>query len=289
MGEAHAYQLGLIGYPVGQSLSPALHLAALQHAGLSGDYRLFPIPPFPEGEFKMAALLEKIKAGTLDGVNVTIPHKQTVIPFLDELSETAQAIGAVNTISRSGDKLAGDNTDAPGFLIDLNLFLDSCAMDIVEKYALILGAGGSARAVCYTLRQDGWKVTIASRRIEQGEKLRTELDAQTAISLNKKEMAGVHPDLIVNTTPVGMYPRENSSPWPEGLPFPKHAAVYDLVYKPADTQFIQRARTQGLPAVNGLGMLVEQARLAFQIWTGQPVDREVMLPAIDTPLIKESS
>jgi shikimate dehydrogenase len=237
----------------------------------------------------MSALLGKIKAGTLDGVNVTIPHKQTVIPFLDELSETAQTIGAVNTISRSGDKLVGDNTDAPGFLIDLNLFLDSCSMDIVEKHALILGAGGSARAVCFALRQDGWKVTIASRRIEQGEELRRDLDAQTAVSLNKKELAGVHPDLIVNTTPVGMYPRENSSPWPEGLPLPKHAVVYDLVYKPADTNLIQQARARGLPATNGLGMLVEQARLAFQIWTGQLIDREVMLSAIDTPLIKESS
>ncbi|MGD8457260.1 MAG: shikimate dehydrogenase [Anaerolineales bacterium] len=289
MGKVNSNQLGLIGYPVGQSLSPALHLAALQHAGLSGDYRLYPIPHFPEGERKMSALLGKIKAGTLDGVNVTIPHKQTVIPFLDELSETAQTIGAVNTISRSGDKLVGDNTDAPGFLIDLNLFLDSCSMDIVEKHALILGAGGSARAVCFALRQDGWKVTIASRRIEQGEELRRDLDAQTAISLNKRNLTGVHPDLIVNTTPVGMYPRENSSPWPEGLPFPKHTAVYDLVYKPADTNLIQQACTQGLPATNGLGMLVEQARLAFQIWTGQLIDREVMLSAIDTPLIKESS
>jgi shikimate dehydrogenase len=289
MGEAHSYQLGLIGFPVEQSLSPVLHRAALHHSGLSGDYRLFPIPPFPEGELKMENMFTELRAGVLDGVNVTIPHKQNVIPFLDGLSDTAQAIGAVNTITRVDGKLVGDNTDAPGFLIDLIIFLDSCPIEIKTKHALVLGAGGSARAVCHALKQDGWQVTIASRRREQREKLCRDLSTRAAISLNKKEIAQIHPDLIVNTTPVGMHPRAGASPWPEGLPFPENAAVYDLIYKPVDTKLIQQAHTQGLPATNGLGMLIEQARLSFQIWTGQTIDREVMQAAINTKPIKESS
>jgi shikimate dehydrogenase len=287
MGSIHSYQLGLIGFPVTYSLSPTLHSVALQHLGLPGSYRLFPIPPFPEGEQKMSDLIEKLREGVLDGVNVTIPHKQNVIPYLDELSEIAQAIGAVNTISRSGDKLVGDNTDAPGFLTDLKKFLDSVPIEIKEKQALVLGAGGAARAVCFALRQDGWKVTIASRRKEQGEKLCRDLSGQAAIYLNKKEMSQIHPDLIVHTTPVGMYPEADASPWPSGLPFPDNAAVYDLVYNPASTKLIEQAQTLGLPATNGLGMLVEQARLSFQIWTEQSIDREVILSAIDPTLSKE--
>jgi len=287
MGEARSYQLGLTGFPVTQSLSPVLHHVALQHLGLLGSYRLFPIRPFPEGERKMIDLVEKLRAGFLDGVNVTIPHKQNIIPYLDELSDTAQAIGAVNTISRSGDILMGDNTDAPGFLIDLEKFLDSYSIEIKEKQALVLGAGGAGRAVCYALNQDGWKVTIASRRKEQGEKLCRDLSVQDTISLNKTDIIQIHPDLILNTTPVGMHPKIDASPWPSGLPFPENTAVYDLVYKPANTKLIQQARTIGLPATNGLGMLIEQARLSFQIWTGQTIDREVMFSAIHSTLSKE--
>jgi shikimate dehydrogenase len=287
MGEVRSYQLGLIGFPVAQSLSPTLHRAALQHLGLPGSYQLFPIPPLPEGEQKMSDLIEKLREGVLDGVNVTIPHKQNIIPYLDELSDTAQSIGAVNTISRSDDKLAGNNTDAPGFLIDLKKFLRSTPIEVKGKQALILGAGGSARAVCYALKRDGWEVTIASRRKEQGERLRRDLSVQAAISLNKEAMAHIHPDLIVNATPVGMHPKGEASPWPSRLPFPEKAAVYDLVYKPTTTKLIQQARIHGLPATNGLGMLVEQARLSFQIWTGKTLDREVLLSAIQPTLNKE--
>lgn len=287
MGKARSYQLGLIGFPVAQSLSPTLHRAALQHLGLPGSYQLFPIPPFPEGERKMVDLVEKLRTGILDGVNVTIPHKQNVIAFLDELSDIAQDIGAVNTISRLGDKLVGDNTDAPGFLIDLKKFLVSYSIEIREKQALVLGAGGSARAVCYALKQDGWKVTIASRRKEQGEKLCRDLYAKSAITMNEKEIAPVKPKLIVNTTPIGMHPNADASPWPSELHLPENTAVYDLVYNPTGTKLIQQAHAQGLPVTNGLGMLVEQARLSFQIWTGQSIDREVMFSAIHSIPSKE--
>ena len=138
-------QLGLIGYPLGHSLSPEIHKAALTACGLLGDYRLFQVSPDDLDALK--ALLERVREEQISGLNVTIPHKQNVIPLLDELTPTASAIGAVNTISMQERKLTGDNTDVPGFLVDLNHFLEIHQSSITNhKSALILGAGGSARA-----------------------------------------------------------------------------------------------------------------------------------------------
>jgi shikimate dehydrogenase len=289
MPKSHVYHFGLIGFPIGHSLSPALHHAALQYLGLTGRYHLFPISPFPDGKKNLWALLAELKTGNLNGLNVTIPHKQNVIPYLDVLSDTAQAIGAVNTISRHGAKLVGDNTDAPGFLLDLKKFLDGYTTEIESKDALILGAGGSARAVCYALMQGGWTVTIASRRKEQGEKLVEDLSAQAAILLNEEDIGKLNPGLIVNTTPLGMYPNGEVSPWPTDLPFPENTVVYDLVYRPVKTKLMQDASEIGYSCTNGLGMLIEQARLSFQLWSGMTVPREVMESSIHAYLVKENS
>ncbi|MDP2776047.1 MAG: hypothetical protein Q8O48_00260, partial [Anaerolineales bacterium] len=138
--------LGLIGFPLGYSLSPKIHTAALKACGLQGDYSLFPI--HPDDKQGLKDLLARVRSGEITGLNVTIPHKQNVIEFMDELTLTAQAIGAVNTIYSRDNKLVGDNTDAFGFLKDLNHFLASNQSKIVNrKSAIILGAGGSARAV----------------------------------------------------------------------------------------------------------------------------------------------
>jgi shikimate dehydrogenase len=149
------FKLGLIGYPLSHSLSPQIHTAALQSRGLKGDYSLFPI--HPEDKQGLEDLLSRIRSGEIHGLNVTIPHKQNVIPFLDELTDTAGSIGAVNTIYLRNDKLIGDNTDAPGFLADLKLLIDSAVFNF-QPSALVLGAGGSARAVVYALVIGGWKV-----------------------------------------------------------------------------------------------------------------------------------
>ncbi len=157
-------QLGLIGYPLGHSLSPKIHGAALKACGLNGNYSLFPIAPDDKQGLK--DLLGRIRSGEITGLNVTIPHKQNVIEFMDELTPTAQAIGAVNTIYMRENKLIGENTDALGFLTDLSRVWTS---SIIEHHsALILGAGGSARAVVYALLNDGWNVTIAARQNRTG-------------------------------------------------------------------------------------------------------------------------
>jgi shikimate dehydrogenase len=274
--------LGLIGYPLGHSLSPKIQAAALKACHLDGDYALFPIAPNNTDGLKN--LLACVRAGELTGVNVTIPHKQNVIPLLDALTEMAQTIGAVNTISIRNGQLIGDNTDAPGFLSDLNHFMDN-RQSLVEnrKSTMVLGAGGSARAVVYALVSTGWDVTIAARRIEQAQELVGSYSALihcgTFEDLPNFDLSRL--GLIVNTTPLGMSPNVDASPWPEHLPFPSHAAVYDLIYNPRETRLIREARAAGSQATTGLGMLIEQASQAFEIWTGHKPPRDLLWQAVD--------
>ncbi len=306
------FSLGLIGYPLLQSLSPSLHTAALERMGLQGEYRLYPVPPLPEGEKLLAETIARVRAGEIQGLNVTIPHKQAVLPCLDQLTPQAQAIGAVNTIFCRAGVLIGDNTDAPGFISDLQRVLaeinqlpGTADVHLIDRSALVLGAGGAARAVVYALWQAGWQVTVAARRAEQAKGLVSSLQ-QSAIGSalkptslatipleisylngflspnlsNLSKIINQKSKIIVNASSAGMLPESASCPWPDELPIPEGWLVYDLVYKPPETTFLRRARAAGLPAVNGLGMLVEQAALALERWTGLPVPRQTMWEAV---------
>jgi shikimate dehydrogenase len=273
-------KLGLVGYPLGHSLSPRIHDAALQACGLEGDYCPYPIRLDDKQELK--DVLACVRSGELLGLNVTIPHKQNVIEYLDELTPTAKAIGAVNTIYMQENKLIGDNTDAPGFLSDLYSFIGDKKSSTVDRpKSLVLGAGGSARAVVYALVNDGWDVTIAARRIEQAEHLVMQFEGTTAAALNVQTFQPSNVQLIVNTTPVGMTPNVDQSPLPQGALLPQDTFIYDLVYNPRETKLVREARAQGLQATTGLGMLIEQAALAFDIWTGYSPSREVMQAVVD--------
>ena len=274
-------KLGLIGYPLGHSLSPALHEAALRSCGLDGSYALFPVPPDDKQGIK--DLLARVRNGEITGLNVTIPHKQNVIGLLDELSPVAKAIGAVNTIYRRNSRLLGENTDAPGFLADSSRFLTTETRRHGNLEALVLGAGGSARAVVYALLHSGWNVTLAARRMEQAKQLAVSF-TQDKLSVTNYPLSSIdlsNIKLIVNTTPIGMAPNVEQSPWQENLPLPPHAVIYDLVYNPRETQFVRDASAQGLRATTGLGMLIEQAALAFEIWTGHKPSREIMFEAVN--------
>jgi shikimate dehydrogenase len=272
------YQLGLIGFPLGHSLSPKIHAASLKACGLQGDYSLFPIPP--EDTQSLKDLLARVRSGELHGLNVTIPHKQNVIPLLDELTPTAKAIGAVNTIYMRDKKLTGDNTDAAGFLSDLKKFMGDSKLGI-GKSVLVLGAGGSARAVVYALLNDGWQVTLAARRIEQAEQLANSFTGYKLQVTDNSAFFIQHSALIVNTTPLGMSPNIETSPLPENTILSKSTFVYDLVYNPRQTKLIKDARAQGLQATTGLGMLIEQAALAFKLWTGHNPPREILHTAVE--------
>jgi shikimate dehydrogenase len=273
-------KLGLIGFPLGHSLSPRIQAAALQSCGLVGSYSLLPI--HPDDKQSLEDLLSQVRSGEIHGLNVTIPHKQNVIPFLDELTPTADAIGAVNTIYFRSNILMGDNTDASGFLADLRLLVDSSAFRS-QPSALVLGAGGSARAVIYALINEGWNIIMAARRPEQAEQLAGyfgphELEIAN-YDLSRIDLSNI--SLVINTTPLGMTPNIAQSPWPENLPFPENAAIYDLVYNPRQTKLVKDARAQGLSATTGLGMLIEQAALAFEIWTGYHPSRDVMRASVE--------
>ena len=275
-------RLGLIGHPLGHSLSPMIHTAALKACNLEGSYSLFPI--VPDDMQSLKDLMDRVRSGEITGLNVTIPHKQNAIKFLDELTAPAKAIGAVNTIYLRHKKVIGDNTDAPGFLADLKRNFSSLSID---RSALILGAGGSARAVVYALVNDGWNVTIAARRVEQAEQLANSFPNDKLLITNFEtlydnlESPISSFSLIVNTTPLGMIPNTEQSPLLENIILSDHTIIYDLVYNPRETKLVKDAHAQGLSAITGLGMLIEQAALSFQMWTGRDPSREIMRSSIE--------
>jgi shikimate dehydrogenase len=300
------FALGLVGYPLGHSLSPLLHTAALKACGLQGEYRLYPVTP-SGGELEtLRSLLDEVRRGRLQGLNVTIPHKQAVLPFLDHLSPTAQGVGAVNTIFYRDGRLVGENTDVAGFWADLAKNFPSPTGsgvsgegpagggrgdhgDQLPPEALVLGAGGSARAVVYSLSQAGWSVVVAARRLEQVREL-VKTFSVLKYPVSERELSqasladlisGHEIRLIVNTTPLGMRTYLDASPWPAGLAFPERAFVYDLVYNPPQTVFMHQARLAGLGATNGLGMLLEQAVLSFELWTGVRPSIDILRKALN--------
>jgi shikimate dehydrogenase len=294
------FQLGLLGWPLSHSISPSILNAAMYETGFPGEYHFFPVPSLPEGSEQLREILARMRSGELLGLNVTIPHKEVIIPFLDDLTDTARAIGAVNLIFRQDNLLIGDNSDAPAFREDLIKFFSIStgnqnfhhrnksqqdASGASPATALVLGAGGAARAVVYTLLQEGWPIIVAARRHAAAMQLTRDFEKQItggaaqlmAITLEHVSLSEITQcHLIVNATPLGTSPGEESSPWPLDLPFPHGALIYDLVYNPPETLLVRAARDAGLAATTGLGMLVEQAALAFERWMQIPAPRPVM-------------
>ena len=271
---------GLIGWPVEHSQSPAMHNAAFAAAGLDGRYVLLPVAPE-----RIAEAVIGLRALGFRGANVTVPHKQAVIPFLDALTPEARAIGAVNTIVVQKDgALLGTNTDAAGFWEDLRA--QNVILSPTEK-TMVLGAGGSARAVVYALASHDIPVQVLARRPEQATNLVTSLQehlpATAQLSAHAwPQIRQLAPQtrLIVNCTPVGMSPHTNATPWPDALPFLPQHIVYDLIYNPRQTVLMAQARAAGARAHHGLGMLVRQGARAWTLWTGQTAPVAVMQAAL---------
>jgi shikimate dehydrogenase len=277
--------LGLLGWPVHHTFSPAMHNSAAADLGLDVVYMALPVHPdsLADGVRGLAAL------GFL-GVNVTVPHKETVIPLLDKVDTAVQAIGAVNTITITRGEtaepiLTGYNTDWSGFLADVQ----SHQVAVEGQECIVLGAGGSARGVAYALATSGGRVHLFARRMEQADRLVDELVPHTP----QGALAAYHwsklgevcrslttVSLIVNTTPLGMSPNVETTPWPESLRFPAGTFVYDLVYNPVETTLVKQAREAGCSATTGLGMLLNQGVQAFQLWTGRKPDPQIMANAL---------
>jgi len=260
--------VGLIGHPVAHSQSPRMQQAAFAAVGLRDwRYELWDTP----AEALAGRLDEVRRREEIVGSNVTVPHKQAVFPLLDEVSAEARAIGAVNTIFKRAGRLCGDNTDWSGFLADLDVHGISVDHD---TRALVLGAGGSAHAVVYALRARGAHVWIYNRSPDRAQALVARLgcagcEVVTALSAPACRSA----TLVVNCTSAGMWPDVGASPWPDGLPFPSQAVLYDLIYRPSVTMLMRQARAAGARAVGGAGMLAEQGAAAFARWTGLPAAR----------------
>jgi shikimate dehydrogenase len=262
-----------------------MHNAAAADLGLDVVYVALPVHPN-----LLADAVRGLAAMGFLGVNVTVPHKETVIPLLTRVDTAVQAIGAVNTITMTQSEtaepiLTGYNTDWTGFLADVQ----SHGAAIEGKDCLVLGAGGSARAVAYALASSGGRIHIFARRIEQAQRLVSALTPYATqgqllayhwsdLAETCGEMSAV--SLVVNTTPLGMSPHIEASPWPEKLPFLTGAFVYDLVYNPTETKFVKQAREAGCRATTGLGMLLHQGAQAFHLWTGHEPDHQVMANAI---------
>ncbi len=259
---------GLIGWPVSHSLSPIIHGYWRSTHSISGDY--VPVPISPE---ELAEKIKKTKASGLRGFNVTVPHKQAIIPFLDVIDATAQHIGAVNTAVRDGSTWRGTNTDAYGFIAHMRDVVGDVSPYL--KKVVILGAGGASRAIIVGLQEAGAKDILLLNRTKQTADI---LAAEFGIASgdwNERNDLLENSTLVVNTTSLGM----KGQP-PLEIDLKKtaaNAAVYDIVYAPLETEILASARRLKRLAVDGLGMLLYQAQKAFEEWHG-------ILPAVDQGL-----
>ena len=266
---------GVIGDPIEHTMSPVIHNAAFRNMGMDYVYL-----PFRVKKEEVGRAIEGMRALNIRGLNVTIPHKVAVIPFLDELDPLASKIGAVNTIVNDNGVLKGYNTDATGFLRPL---LEE-GIEPKGKSVAILGAGGAAKAVSFILAERGAHIVILNRRQEMdwAEELASRISRAfsrevTALELNRENLAGVleKTDILVNTTSVGMSPDTGKTPVGADLLRPD-LVVYDIVYNPIKTRLRQEAEAAGATVISGLDMLVWQGALAFEKWTGRKAPVNLM-------------
>ena len=282
-------RLGIIGYPIDHSISPIFQQAALDYIGIDAIYEKWEVTPEKVGDF-----VNQLRASDSLGINVTLPYKRAVIPFLDEVDEWATSAGAVNTIVNQGGHLSGHNTDGPGFLQAL---LNETGYDPKGTSALILGAGGAARGILLALVRGGVEsIVIANRTLERaGELSRLSYDngvASEAISISGDALneAANSADLIVNCTSLGMShgPDELGSPM-SAAQIPGTAIVNDLVYTPMLTPMLKEAAKAGATALGGLHMLIYQGVLSFKMWTGQDPPVDVMLDVATKEMISRGA
>jgi shikimate dehydrogenase len=266
----HVRQLGLIGYPVGHSVSPAMHTKAFADQRMNCHYGAWAVEPA-----NLKEAVAGIRALGFLGVNVTIPHKEAVIPLLDEVAPTAAQAGAVNTIVNRGGRLVGYNTDGWGFLSSL----EEAGVKLPGLEVVVLGAGGAARAIALGLaRSRVARVVISNRTPERAERLAADVSklvadvSVTAVeALSPEERAAlIDAGLVVNCTPLGMAgANAGLSALSDINLLPQQAVVYDTVYTPQETRLLKEARLRGLRAVGGLGMLVHQGACAWEYWFGR--------------------
>ena len=268
----------LLGFPVGHSISPAMQNAALCDLGIDWRYELLETPP---GDLRDT--VARLRKDDCVGANVTIPHKQAVMEWLDEVSDRAQKIGAVNTIIKRDDKLLGDNTDAYGVL---QSFAEE-NVSLRDTRVVVFGAGGAARGTVFALGEAGVSsIAILNRTQARADALANFVRQQfpnVVVTTNNVDAVKTA-DIIINTTSVGMMPHTDTSPMPNEIAFPRDTIAFDLVYRPLQTKFLRNAESVGAKTIGGLGMLVHQGALSLKLWTGKDAPVSVMRDAAENAL-----
>ncbi len=251
---------GILGNPVRHSMSPAMHNAAFTHLNLNKIYVPFEV-------HDATAALHGARTLGVKGLSITIPHKQAVIPLLDEIDPVAEKIGAVNTIKIEQGLITGSNTDWLG----ANRSLEEIT-DLADKKVLLLGAGGAARAIGFGLLEAGADLTLASRTKTSGQRLAAGLNCPWLPLANAKDYRG---NILINATSVGMNPQAELSPFPAAS-LSCFTVVMDIVYAPLKTRLLQEAKLAGCQTISGLNMLLYQGAAQFELWTGQTAPLEIM-------------
>jgi len=288
MVDASTRMVVLLGHPVHHSYSPAMQNAAFRAAGLNLVYLAAAVPPE-----RLAAAVAAVAALDMPGANVTVPHKERVTSFLDEVAPEARLLGAVNTIVHRDGRLVGHNTDGTGF----RRALREAGYDPRGETAVVLGAGGAARAVALSLALEGAKeIVVFNRSADRAQQLAAlvrerggeRAEALSWEALEKQSLearsAFARAGLVVQTTSLGMSPRpEDGPPVPPEWMSANHLA-YDLVYNPSETAFLRMARQAGARTAGGAGMLLHQGAAAFELWTGRDAPLDAMKRALDACL-----
>lgn len=271
--------VGLIGYPLGHSISPQMHNTAFKFLGLNYEYLAFEVHPND-----LIKALDGFKATHIAGFNVTIPFKEKIVEYLDEVTKLARLIGAVNTVENQEGRLIGYNTDGPGFIESIR---EEAGFDPKGKKSVVLGAGGAGKAVSLMLAHEGAKeVTIMDIDEKKAKDLSLYLNAHFGTktlgilpSSQELQTKIKEANLLVNATPIGMHPNIDASPLDKNIELHPKLLVYDLVYNPAKTKLMEKAEKAGAKTVSGLGMLIRQGALAFSIFTGKDAPVKVMWQA----------
>jgi len=279
MVNANTELIGLFGHPVSHSKSPLMHNAMFHELGLNYLYLAFDVQPE-----NLQAAIAGVRALGFRGLNITIPHKEAIIPFLDEISPEAKLIGAVNTVVNSNGKLIGYNTDGEGYLASL---LEETGVQLQDKKIIILGAGGAARAISYALaKQQVKKITIINRDETRAEELVLSINNSKIDVANFAQLESClhEAELIINTTSVGMSPNITGTLVKKEWINPQQI-VSDIIYNPLLTKLLSDADAQGATIHEGLGMFINQGAIAFEKWTEIKADSSFMRQVVLDSLI----
>ena len=280
MGKSYLDNLvGVFGHPVAENPAVVMIEAAFHAAGME-NWRYLTIEIPPE---HLAEAMKAVTALNMKGINLTIPHKVEVIRYLDEISEAAEKIGAVNTVVNRSGKLFGENTDGKGFLESLR---KDGGIDPKNKRAVVLGAGGAGRAICIELALAGCRhITVVNRSANRGEELARRIEGKTSaradfVALTPGFAVPENTDIFVQATSIGLYPHTGAKPDIEYDSILPSMTVCDVIPNPPHTEFLTEAEKRGAPTLDGLGMLVYQGTIGFRLWTGKEASVDAMKSAL---------